>query len=100
MITIRFEIDTAHPNTYAIAPVSRWAQDQSKTWDHSITVCRVEDARKFETIAEAHAWLARYGFMRRNCKSNTGFSLRPIPAPFKSWELEGVTRETPVNGVL
>lgn len=79
--------------------VKRWAQDRSETFDNSFTVCKQEDAKRFGCIRSAHAWLAKHKFMRRSSHKNngTGFTCAKIPAPFISWELDGVCRETKVS---
>lgn len=40
---------------------SVWAQDRSKTFDYSFSVLRREDAKKFNSIPAAQAWLKRQG---------------------------------------
>lgn len=90
MITIRL----------SIGGKERYAQDRSKTFDGAFTVVRQSEAKRFDTVRDAHIWLARHGFMRKRRCSRTGLTIYhclPIPAPFDAWELDGVTRETPVS---
>lgn len=69
--------------------VKRYGQNPSETFDGAFTVVKREEAKRFETYREAHAFLARFKFMRkrRSRASGTGYYLGAMQAPFTGWEI-------------
>lgn len=64
----------------------RFAQNPSETFDGAFTVVKPEQAKDFATHEQAHAFLARFGFMRRG-RSSTGYILGKMQTPFNQWEI-------------
>lgn len=73
--------------------VKRYAQNPGETFDGAFTVCKREEAKRFEDYTAAHAFLARFKFMRvkrataRRASSPTGYQLGRMQAPFTGWEI-------------
>lgn len=69
----------------------RFAQNRSETFDRSFTVWKEADAKTFQTVKDAHRWLARHGFMRRSTRPfySTGYTSAGLTLPglFDGWEV-------------
>lgn len=71
MLTIRLEIE---------GQKSRFAQNKSKTFDSSFTVCERSEAKRFEDHNQCYRWLKRHGFPVK--------TPRPFPGIFVGWAIE------------
>lgn len=73
-----------------LGTVSQWAQNPSTASNCSLTTVWQGGALTFPTVADAHRWLARHGFMRRTRArwSKTGFrALADFPSPFTGFTI-------------
>jgi hypothetical protein len=61
---------------------TRYAQNRSVTFDYSFGTTKIEDAKRFDDIAQCHRWLKRNGFPVKGKGS--------MPVPYRGWWVKEV----------